>query len=404
MKALKFLALWLALTSAAFADVSSWSSTPATNTSIDGVSIAEGMDPGNLNDADRSIMAAIAKAIGTADFGTLANTTVTPVTITKTASGNAGGLTDWRSLVSVVNFTGANGATQVNGLNTQHNLLHSSGTVAAAVGWQGYSALGVPSTVTTTGAVGTLEGIQYHISLTGTGATSNAFVFSSRGPDLNVGTGTLSKFHSFHSDDVSGGAGNNRITTESYGFFQANSSIVTTPILAAYGSEMSFGTGRYGLYFSGGASSVLSGRLRIGDTTTPTEFLEVAGNTLATGSIKSSGTAGIGYATGAGGTVTQATSKSTGVTLNKASGQVTLNNAALAASAIVCFAVTDSAVASTDTVVVNVQSGNATAGTYRVWAEGAASGSFKICDQNVSAGSLSEALVLNFAIIKAVAA
>src|SRR5262249_33804889 len=75
----------------------------------------------------------------------------------------------------------------------------------------------------------------------------------------------------------------------------------------------------------------------------------------AANSITSQGQAGIGYQTGAGagGTVTQATSKSTGVTLNKITGAITMNAAALAAATSVTFTVTDSSVAATDAVVAN---------------------------------------------------
>jgi hypothetical protein len=125
----------------------------------------------------------------------------------------------------------------------------------------------------------------------------------------------------------------------------------------------------------------------------------------ASAAVTSSGaTNGVGYATGAGGTVTQATSKSTGVTLNKVSGQVTTHNASLAAAAVVAFTVTNSAVAATDTINLNLASGNATAGTYRYWVEGVAAGSFKIVIENRSGGALGEALVFNFAVVKAVAA
>jgi hypothetical protein len=125
----------------------------------------------------------------------------------------------------------------------------------------------------------------------------------------------------------------------------------------------------------------------------------------ATGAIASSAaTGGVGYATGAGGAVAQATSKSTGVTLNKASGQITTHNASLAAAAVVAFTVTNSAVAATDTINLNLASGNATAGTYRYWVEGLAAGSFKIVVENRSGGALAEALTFNFAVLKAVAA
>ena len=121
-------------------------------------------------------------------------------------------------------------------------------------------------------------------------------------------------------------------------------------------------------------------------------------------SIKStSATAGIGYGTGAGGTVTQATSKSTGATLNTVSGQITMNGAALAAAAEVSFTLTNSAIAATDVVMVSIASG-ATAGAYSVQCDATAAGSCRISVGNRSTGSLSEAIVLNFVVIKAVAA
>jgi hypothetical protein len=108
----------------------------------------------------------------------------------------------------------------------------------------------------------------------------------------------------------------------------------------------------------------------------------------------------IGYVSG--GAVTQATDKSTGVTLNKACGAITMNNAALAAGAEVSFTVTCSEVAATDIVLVNHSSAG-TAGSYLVQANTIAAGSFAITVSNVSAGSLSEAIVLTFAIFKAAA-
>ena len=100
-----------------------------------------------------------------------------------------------------------------------------------------------------------------------------------------------------------------------------------------------------------------------------------------------------------GGTVTQATSKSTGVTLNTESGQITMNAAALAAAAEVSFTVTNDKITATDVVVVNHGSGG-TAGSYLVAANTLAAGSFAITVSNVSAGSLSEAIVINFVALK----
>lgn len=109
-----------------------------------------------------------------------------------------------------------------------------------------------------------------------------------------------------------------------------------------------------------------------------------------------------GYITGEGGTVTQATSKSTGVTLNKKCGQITLNGAALAANTTVSFTLTNSTIAATDLLVLNHVSAG-TAGSYALNAQ-AGAGSASINVRNITAGSLSEAIVIGYAVIKAVTA
>ena len=109
-----------------------------------------------------------------------------------------------------------------------------------------------------------------------------------------------------------------------------------------------------------------------------------------------------GYVTGDGGAVTQSTSKSTGVTLSKKCGQITLHNAALAADTTVSFTLTNTTVAATDIIVLNHVSGG-TAGSYLLNAQ-AAAGSASINVRNITSGSLSEAIVIGFAVIKAVIA
>jgi hypothetical protein len=109
----------------------------------------------------------------------------------------------------------------------------------------------------------------------------------------------------------------------------------------------------------------------------------------------------VGYATGQGGAVTQLTSKATGVTLDKLCGQITTHNAALAAGAEVTFVVTNNTVAATDVPVLAIASGG-TAGAYDVIVSAVGAGSFSVTITNLSAGSLSQALVLNFVIIKSV--
>ena len=107
-----------------------------------------------------------------------------------------------------------------------------------------------------------------------------------------------------------------------------------------------------------------------------------------------------GYVTGEGGAVTQSTSKSTGVTLSKKCGQITMNAAALAANTTVTFTLTNTTIAATDIIVLNHVSGG-TAGSYLLNAQ-AGSGSASINVRNITSGSLSEAIVIGFAVIKAV--
>lgn len=107
----------------------------------------------------------------------------------------------------------------------------------------------------------------------------------------------------------------------------------------------------------------------------------------------------IGYVSG--GAVTQATDKSTGVTLNQASGQITTASASLAGGAEVSFTVTNDKVAATDVVAISLQSGAST-GTYIVSVSAVAAGSFDVTLSNLGT-TAGEALVLNYAVIKGAA-
>jgi hypothetical protein len=106
-----------------------------------------------------------------------------------------------------------------------------------------------------------------------------------------------------------------------------------------------------------------------------------------------------GYTAAAQGTVTQATSKSTGVTLNKSAGQITMNNAALAGATAVSFTLTNSLISTNDLLILNVGSGG-TAVAYTVYTSSISAGSAVITLRNMTAAtSLSEAVVINFALI-----
>jgi hypothetical protein len=126
------------------------------------------------------------------------------------------------------------------------------------------------------------------------------------------------------------------------------------------------------------------------------------GTSLAvTGAITSSG-GGIGYRTGAGGVVTQATSRNTVVTLHKLTGQITLFPAILAANSAQQFTLTNVLIAAGDHVIVSQVGG--TPALYIIQAS-ALNGSATITIRNPTAtASPSEAPVIKFTVIKAVTA
>ena len=148
--------------------------------------------------------------------------------------------------------------------------------------------------------------------------------------------------------------------------------------------------------FSGNANltSPASGFLQVG-----TGGTTGAGGTLLANAILSPGTGGIGYYTGSGGTQTQLTSRTTGVTLNKTTGAITMFSAAGSATAAT-FTVTNSTVVATDTVVLSVKSST---NVYLMFVTAVAAGSFNITFQTTG-GVATDAPVINFAVIKAVTA
>ncbi len=145
-----------------------------------------------------------------------------------------------------------------------------------------------------------------------------------------------------------------------------------------------------------GNSITINGGLQVAE-----DGITEAGSILSTGAE-----GGIGYATGSGAAATQSASKSTTVTNTNTDpstcGTITMNNATLNAGTIVSFAFTNSAIAASDVLVLNHISGG-TVGSYTLNAQ-CGSGSATINVRNNTAGGLSEAIVIQYALIKAVAA
>jgi hypothetical protein len=112
-------------------------------------------------------------------------------------------------------------------------------------------------------------------------------------------------------------------------------------------------------------------------------------------------TTGLGFYTGAGGTVLQASTKATAFELNKMCGQITTAADGLAHSATVSATWTNSKIAATDVVIINHKSGG-TIGAY-VFNVSCGAGTATLYIRNIqTSGTLSEGLVLSFVVIKGV--
>ena len=147
-----------------------------------------------------------------------------------------------------------------------------------------------------------------------------------------------------------------------------------------------------------GASSEIATITSATITTLTATTVDAAGKISST-----SPTTGVGYSTGAGGAVTQITSASTGVTLNKVTGQITTVALTTAAAGEERFTVTNSAVAATDVVVLGTTYNGG--GTPMLSVVKIAAGAFDVVITNVHASAALDALmVINFAVIKGVAA
>lgn len=178
---------------------------------------------------------------------------------------------------------------------------------------------------------------------------------------LPNGTNTISGFNAFNSSEPN------------------NASIAALSIPNGIEVRLASGITGTGTYlpmtiFTGGSE-----RMRI----------DTSGNVLVTSP------AGLGYGSGAGGSVTQTTSKSTAVTLNKPTGRIASADDALGAGVEVSFILNNSLLASSDVLVTASVSGN-----YSTRIRYVTTGSAMITIKNESAGSLSTSVLINFAIIK----
>lgn len=226
------------------------------------------------------------------------------------------------------------------------NLANASGTVT------GTTQIGFFSGLTTDSTATNAYGIRSYI-VADTATNINGFGYGILTP-ATANSGTFNSFAAYHCPNITG--------TYAAGVF-------------AFQGAMTAGTGKYNFYASGTAQNLFSGDVLV------------------------FGAGGLGYTTGSGGTVTQVTSRTTGVTLNKTNGAITLVSAAGLAT-FQSFTVTNSTVAATDVVHVTQKSGT---DLYQIFVTATAAGSFRITFATTG-GVTIEQPVFNFAVIKGVTA
>lgn len=182
------------------------------------------------------------------------------------------------------------------------------------------------------------------------------------------------------------------------GYFLWQRTGATNPFYLGHRSAIVGGTSGNAILYSSGDN------IEFAPAATATVTLTSTTSTFTTSILSSSATAASGYATGAGGAVTQATSRTTGVTLSKPCGTITTNSTSLAAGSTAKFTVTNTLVAATDHIDLTIQSGTTTDAT-RARVQSTAAGSFTVVIENGHASTAETgAILLNFAIRKSVTA
>ena len=303
-------------------------------------------DPSNPN----PISATTITATGTS---TLAGVTATSLAVSGAATATA---------LNVTGALSATGALTTNGLKED-----SSGGLGIGGATSGIESLRLLKNMT--GSVNAI-GI-YNVGTVQSDVTTGAWYYRTYAA-TQAATFTLPQL--IHYSTVQGTIGAGSTVTTQIGF-EANGTLTGATNNYGFYGALSYATGRYNFYAAG---------------TAPNRFV---GETLVIGA------AGLGYGTGAGGTVTQATSKATAVTLNKPTGQITMTADSLAAGASISFQFNNSLISAVDTLIVNIVWSTVSPPNYIVRA-GVGVGAANIILKNDSAGALAEAVQINFAIIK----
>lgn len=195
-----------------------------------------------------------------------------------------------------------------------------------------------------------------------------------------------------------------RIVSTGYGnvgYVVAAGNIATTSIdfLATENYSSANAGSSINIYTSptGAVTKTLSANITANVSTFPS--VSATGNIVSTGNIFSGGNGTVGYNAGSGGTISQTGNKSGTVILNKPSGEITMQNTNLAADTTVQFTLTNSTISARDLLLLNIVGGAATGAAYNLDAN-CTSGSAVISVRNITGGTLGEAIVLRYAVIR----
>jgi hypothetical protein len=247
--------------------------------------------------------------------------------------------------------------------------------------------LTIGTTLPSTAVSNTVTGYQCQLSAQGgilgtvQGVYTTSAVYSTIGSNAS-GNPVSAVYGVRTSTTVGASSGTGFTVTNRYGVTATDTTAATATV-----------TNYYGLYLTHTVAGTVTNRYGVysADALATNYF---AGAVLASGA-----TGGLGYGTGSGGAVTQASSRTTGVTLSKNNGAITMFSAAGSTTAAT-FTVTNTLVAATDTIILNQKSGT---NLYVLLVTAVAAGSFNVTFYTTG-GTATDAPVINFALIKAVTA
>ena len=183
------------------------------------------------------------------------------------ATGDAGGTSNIRGFLYAFNVEGGNAVSQ--GTTLLYSAFHTGSATLTILNGANAS-IGA----TSTGNVTNLRGFVGSMSLTNSGSVTTGTYFSALTPTLSS-TGSINTLIGFNATNI----GHATLITNALGFDCANFTGAVT-LTAAYRSQMTSGTGKWGFYASGTADNAFAGNVRIGSVVAPTVALDVTGAAL----------------------------------------------------------------------------------------------------------------------------